>query len=140
VPARPQEVRAPRWVRTSIPAGLAAARVRRLLAGDPLAGSLALDLKASPIGHGEVLVVASGTSARGGDSGPGGESRGDEGGGGEPASAEGGSAASEGPLRVSFGWKEGAAGFHVQHQLLGSQALTLWNGRRAVPLAAVRPK
>jgi hypothetical protein len=122
VPARPQEVRAPRWVRTSIPASLAAARLRRILAGDPLPTTLPIALKGAALSRDEVLVVA-------------GEATGEP----SPSPSNTASQPSEGPLRVSFAWNAGAAGFRVGHQTLGSQALDLWNHQRAVRVTVPAP-
>jgi|HubBroStandDraft_3_1064219.scaffolds.fasta_scaffold18931_2 hypothetical protein len=118
VPARPQEVRAPRWVRTSVPSALAAARLRRLLAGDPLFGDWRLELRATPLVHGQVVIIGNMAGVPEGVV-P-----------GEPA---------EGPLRFSVAWKEGPDAFHVEHQLLGSQALALWNSQRAVRVIFLSP-
>ncbi|HVT14902.1 MAG TPA: hypothetical protein VHQ90_01815 [Thermoanaerobaculia bacterium] len=123
-----QEVRTARWVRSSTPESVAAARLRRSLAGDsvaaPLQVSVAL-LEEPP---------AAGAQAADGAAAPG------------PAilltqaaPAAGDRNSLPGPLRISFAWSDARGTVVITHQRLDARAADLWNRRHALRLAPPRP-
>jgi hypothetical protein len=130
------EVRAPRWVRSSTPEHLAAARLRRLLDGDDLAGALPISatmLAPPPAPTG----LASGSETAG--AGAAGEAP-------EPlvllaqaSPAVAADPASAGPVRVSFAWSDAAGKVEVKHRLLDAGQADAWLRRRTLRLTAPPP-
>ncbi|HVT16433.1 MAG TPA: hypothetical protein VHQ90_09685 [Thermoanaerobaculia bacterium] len=129
-----QEVRTARWVRSSTPEAVAAARLRRNLEGDSLAGPLAIgaSLLAAPAAPAESFMPGRG----GGDvrAAPGPTvvvSR------AAPASGE--ASPTAGPLRVSLAWRDAEGRVLVTHQRLAARDADLWNRGHGLTLTAPRP-
>jgi hypothetical protein len=124
--ANAQAVRTPRWVHSSIPESLAAARLRRNLDGDSLPG---------PFPVSATTFAATETAA-----GPGSNAA--------PAPlilltqaapAAGGANSAAGPLRISFAWTDAREGVTVTHRLLDAGAAELWKQRHSLLLEEPRP-
>jgi len=118
--ANAQDLRTPRWVHSSIPESLAAARLRRSLDGDSLPG---------PLGVSATVVEAPAGSATPGALVALAQT--------QPFTV--GASSTSGPLRVSFAWTDARGGVTVTHRLLDAGATALWNQRRSLLLAPPRP-
>jgi hypothetical protein len=109
-----QEVRTARWVRSSTPDSVAAARLRRGLAGDSLAASLQVSVALQEEPPAILLTQAAAPAAGDGNSVP-------------------------GPLRISFAWSDARGAVSITHQRLDAGAAELWHRRHSLLLAPPRP-
>jgi hypothetical protein len=127
------DVRTARWVRSSTPEALAAARLRRLLDGDDVAGSLPISatILASPP---PAAGLASGSDTA--ETGVAPEplvllARASPAGAADPAAS--------GPVRVSFAWSDAAGRVEVKHRLLDAGEADAWLRQRTLRLTAPPP-
>jgi hypothetical protein len=130
-----QEVRTARWVRSSTPESVAAARLRRSLAGDSLAAPLQVSVALLEEPPAAEAQAADGAQAAAGAAAPG------------PAilltqaaaPAAGDANSVPGPLRISFAWSDAHGTVAITHQRLDARAAELWNRRHALLLAPPLP-
>lgn len=99
IPGRSKDVRAQEWVRSGTPEGVAEARLRNLLAGEPPAGGLPLEVEvrdAAPSAL-EIRLAAA------------------------PFKAAGPS--TPGPVRISYAFAAGDGSVHVRHRLVPAEGV-----------------
>lgn len=130
-----QEVRTARWVRSSTPESVAAARLRRSLAGDSLAAPLQVSVALLEEPPAAGAQAAAGAHAADGAAAPGPAILLTQA--AAPAVGDGNSV--PGPLRISFAWSDARGTVSITHQRLDARAAEVWNRRHALRLAPPPP-